>query len=88
MVKPDKIPKNQIHLRRIMGQLKGIEKMMLEKRNCSEIITQLMAARASLETLGVSVLRNESKECLASTGSAKKKSQDLEKITSNLFKLT
>jgi CsoR family transcriptional regulator, copper-sensing transcriptional repressor len=88
MTKSDRIPKNQIHLRRIIGQLKGVEKMMKEKRNCSDIITQLMAVRASLEVLGVNVLRNESKECLAGGGSIKKKSEDLEKITSNLFKIT
>lgn len=88
MAKSARISKNRAHLRRIIGQLNGIEKMMQEKRNCSEIITQLMAVRASLETLGVSVLRNESKECLAGSGSIKKKSQDLEKITNNLFKLT
>ncbi|MFA6272613.1 MAG: metal-sensitive transcriptional regulator [Patescibacteria group bacterium] len=82
------IPKNQAHLRRIIGQLKGIERMLQSKRNCGEIITQLMAARASLDSLGVNVLRNESRECLTGEGSIKKKSQDLEKITSNLFKIT
>ncbi|MFA6392068.1 MAG: metal-sensitive transcriptional regulator [Patescibacteria group bacterium] len=88
MANTDKIPKNQAHLRRIIGQLKGIERMLQDKRNCGEIITQLMAARASLDSLGVSVLRNESRECLTGEGSIKKKSEDLEKITTNLFKLT
>ncbi|MBU0613165.1 metal-sensitive transcriptional regulator [Patescibacteria group bacterium] len=88
MKKSAKIPTNQIHLRRIIGQLKGVENMLQDKRSCGEIITQLMAVRASLETLGINVLRNESRECLSGTGSVKKKSQDLEKITSDLFKLT
>jgi DNA-binding FrmR family transcriptional regulator len=62
--------------------------MLQDKRNCGDIINLLMAARASLDSLGVNVLRNESKECLMGVGSIKKKSQDLEKITYNLFKIT
>lgn len=88
MANTAKIPKNQAHLRRIIGQLRGIEKMLESKRNCGDIITQLMAARASMDSLGINLLKNESQECLTGSGSIKKKSQDLEKITSNLFKIT
>jgi len=80
--------KAQTHLRRIIGQLQGIEKMIVEKRNCQEVMNQLMAARASLERLGILILQDESSYCFIGKGDAKKKLENLEKITSNLFKLT
>lgn len=78
----------QSHLHRIIGQLQGLEKMIGEKRDCQEVMTQLMAARASLEKLGVLILQDESSYCFVGKGDSKKKIKNLEKITSNLFKLT
>jgi len=80
--------KVQTHLRRIIGQLQGIEKMIVEKRNCQEVMNQLMAARASLEKLGILILQDESSYCFIGKGGTKKKLENLEKITNNLFKLT
>lgn len=86
----EKLKKSKIntHLHRIIGQLQGLEKMIEEKRDCQEVLTQLMAARASLEKLGVLILQDESSYCFVGKGNAKKKLKELEKITTNLFKLT
>jgi len=78
----------QAHLHRIIGQLQGLEKMIGDKRECQEVMTQLMAARASLEKLGVLILQDESSYCFVGKGDTKKKIKNLEKITSSLFKLT
>ena len=88
MTKKQEKSKVQAHLHRIIGQLQGLEKMLEEKRDCQEVITQLMAARASLEKLGVLILQDESSYCFIGKGNAKKKLKNLEKITSSLFKLT
>lgn len=86
----EKLKKSKIntHLHRIIGQLQGLEKMIEEKRDCQEVLTQLMAARASLEKLGVLILQDESSYCFVGKGNVKKKLKDLQKITDNLFKLT
>ncbi len=76
------------HLHRIIGQLNGLDKMMEEKRDCTEIITQLMAARASLEKLGILILNNESSHCFIKNKDPQKQLDDLQKIANNLFKLT
>lgn len=78
----------QSRLHRIIGQLQGLEKMIQEKRDCQEIINQLMAARASLEKLGILILNDETSYCFVGRGDSRKKLRNLEKITSNLFKLT
>lgn len=88
MKRQEKKSEIQSRLHRIMGQLQGLERMMEEKRDCEEVITQLMAARASLEKLGVLILQDESSYCFIGKGDSKKKLKNLEKITANLFKLT
>jgi DNA-binding FrmR family transcriptional regulator len=42
----DKIIPNQ---RRIEGQVKGIQRMVTEERQCDEILTQIMAVKAALD---------------------------------------
>ena len=39
-------------LRRIEGQIRGIQRMLEEDRVCEDIVTQLMAARSSLDQVG------------------------------------
>lgn len=76
------------HLHRIIGQLNGLDKMLDDNRDCNEIITQLMAARASLEKLGLLILNNESSHCFINTKDPQKQLKDLQTIANNLFKLT
>lgn len=76
------------HLHRIIGQLNGLDKMLDEHRDCTEIITQLMAARASLEKLGLLILNNESSHCFIKSKDPQKQLVDLQRIANNLFKLT
>lgn len=83
-----KQPKIESHLHRIIGQLRGLERMITEKRDCEDIITQLMACRASLEKLGILILSDESSYCFIGKDNPEKKLQHLEKITNKLFKLT
>lgn len=78
----------QAHLHRIIGQLQGLERMIEERKDCQEVITQLMAARASLEKLGILILQDESSFCFSGKGSPTRKLKSLEKITSSLFRLT
>jgi DNA-binding FrmR family transcriptional regulator len=42
---------------RIEGQLKGIHRMVEEKGQCLDVITQIMAARSALSMLGVELLK-------------------------------
>jgi DNA-binding FrmR family transcriptional regulator len=53
-----------IRLRRIEGQVKGIQKMMEERRPCREVLTQIWAARSSLDQVGVQVFQRELTDCL------------------------
>jgi DNA-binding FrmR family transcriptional regulator len=41
--------KVQQHLRRIEGQVKGLQRMVAEERDCEEVLTQIMAVKAALD---------------------------------------
>lgn len=41
--------KIQQHLRRIEGQVKGLQRMIQDERACDEVLTQIMAVKAALD---------------------------------------
>jgi DNA-binding FrmR family transcriptional regulator len=57
-----------LRLKRIEGQIKGIQKMMEEGRPCREVLTQIMAARSSLDQVGVQVFQREVADCFKGDG--------------------
>lgn len=50
-------------LKRIEGQIRGIQKMIENGRDCESIITQLAAARSAIEGVGALMLNNYMKLC-------------------------
>jgi DNA-binding FrmR family transcriptional regulator len=53
-------------LRKIEGQVKGIQKMIEEQRPCYDIMTQMMAVRAALDKVAKQVVVQHIDECLTS----------------------
>lgn len=51
-------------LKKVKGQLAGIEKMILDRRYCVDIVMQLGAAEAALYKLAEIVLRNHIETCV------------------------
>jgi CsoR family transcriptional regulator, copper-sensing transcriptional repressor len=45
-------------LKRIEGQVRGLQKMVSEERECESIITQLAAVRSAIDGVGALVLNN------------------------------
>ena len=59
--------KDQLHkrLRRIEGQVRGIEKMVEEDRYCIDVLTQLAAVDTALEAVALKVLEDHVSHCVA-----------------------
>ena len=53
----------QIRLRKIEGQVRGLEKMIADDRDCESIVTQLAAVRSAIDSVGALVLNNYVKLC-------------------------
>lgn len=51
-------------LKRVEGQIRGLQRMVEEQRECEAILTQLMAARAALDRVGLLVADNYVQECV------------------------
>ena len=53
-------------LRRIEGQVRGIERMVDEERYCIEILTQLSAISRALDAVALKLLGDHVQSCVAS----------------------
>jgi DNA-binding FrmR family transcriptional regulator len=58
--------KSQINSRlaRIEGQLRGVQKMVDEDRDCRDILQQLIAIRSAVQSASLSFLQNAASDCL------------------------
>ena len=52
-------------LRRIEGQVRGVEKMVEEDRYCVDVLTQIGAVSKALESLAYEVLNEHVRHCVA-----------------------
>lgn len=52
-------------LRRIEGQVRGLTKMVDEERYCIDVLTQVAAAKAALESVSVALLEDHMQHCVA-----------------------
>jgi DNA-binding FrmR family transcriptional regulator len=51
-------------LRRIEGQIRGIESMVQEDRYCIDVLTQISAAQAALDKVGLGLLDDHAHHCV------------------------
>lgn len=53
----------QQNLRRIEGQVKGLQRMISEDRQCDEILTQIMAVKAALDRVTNDLVESHMASC-------------------------
>jgi DNA-binding FrmR family transcriptional regulator len=51
-------------LRRIEGQVRGIEKMVDEDRYCIDVLTQISAVQAALDKVALGLLDGHARHCI------------------------
>jgi CsoR family transcriptional regulator, copper-sensing transcriptional repressor len=54
---------NLKRLRRIEGQIRGLQKMVEEDRYCTDIIIQISSAQEALRGIGRALMRNHLRHC-------------------------
>lgn len=55
--------RNLKRLRRIEGQVRGLQRMVEEDRYCADILTQISSAHEALRSVGRELMRNHLKHC-------------------------
>jgi CsoR family transcriptional regulator, copper-sensing transcriptional repressor len=58
--------RNLKRLRRIEGQVRGLQKMVEEERYCADVLTQLSSVHEALRGVAREVMRNHLKHCATS----------------------
>ncbi len=54
-------------LRRIEGQVKGIQRMIEEEAECQEILNQVSAVKSAVNQVGVMMVKRYARECVLNT---------------------
>jgi CsoR family transcriptional regulator, copper-sensing transcriptional repressor len=62
-VDPEIKARNLKRLRRIEGQIRGLQRMVEEDRYCADIMTQISSAHEALRSVGRELMRNHLKHC-------------------------
>lgn len=52
-------------LRRIEGQVRGLQKMIEDGRYCVDILVQIAAVKSALHQVGLSILESHTRGCVA-----------------------
>jgi len=75
-VDPEIKTANLTRLRRIEGQVRGLQKMVEEDRYCPDILTQISSAHEALRSVARELMRNHLKHCATSAIRAGDESAD------------
>ncbi|GJG89612.1 hypothetical protein tb265_47930 [Gemmatimonadetes bacterium T265] len=62
-VDPEAKARNQQRLRRIEGQVRGVQQMVEADRYCADVLTQISAVQAALRAVSRELMRNHLKHC-------------------------
>lgn len=54
-----------MRLRRIEGQVRGVQRMIEQEADCGEILTQVAAIKSAVNQVGLLVFENHARDCLA-----------------------
>ena len=64
-VDPEIKARNVTRLRRIEGQVRGLQRMVDEDRYCADVLTQISSVQEALRAVGRELMRNHLKHCAA-----------------------
>jgi len=65
-VDPDIKARNLKRLRRIEGQVRGLQKMIDDDRYCADVMTQIASVHEALRAVGQELMRNHLRHCATS----------------------
>lgn len=75
-------------LARIEGQVRGVQAMLRDGRECKEIVAQLSAAGKALDQVGFKMLATGMAACLTHPEQAEESGFDLEEVEKLFLKLS
>lgn len=88
-MKNDDICKSSVisRLRKIEGQIKGIQNMIEEDKSCNDVLIQISAVRSAINKVGGLVLEGYINEC-AHNSLEKKEKEEIKNLIDTIVKFT
>jgi len=77
--------RNLKRLRRIEGQVRGLQRMVEEDRYCADILTQISSVHEALRSTGRELMRNHLRHCVAAA--VQSGSESAEQVYDELIEL-
>ncbi len=74
-------------LKRLEGQVRGVQKMLDEERDCREVLQQLAAVRSAAHQASLVVVREHAAACLFKSGEQVSPQEVLDSLVSVLEKV-
>ncbi|MDQ2842640.1 MAG: metal-sensitive transcriptional regulator [Acidobacteriota bacterium] len=88
-VEPDIKDSNRRRLRRIEGQIRGLQKMVEEERYCADIVIQIASVQEALRGVSRALMHNHLQHCAANairSGNRKLASAQYEELLELIYK--
>src|ERR1700759_4840229 len=74
-------------LRRIEGQIRGIERMVDDDRYCIDVLTQISAAQAALDKVALGLLDDHAHHCVIGAETARERDEKTEELMAAVGRL-
>lgn len=74
-------------LRRVEGQIRGIQQMLLDGRECRDVVTQISAASKALDQAGFKLVASGLTYCLNHPEQAAEEGYDIDDVQKMFMKL-
>ncbi len=84
-VHPDAKTRNLKRLRRIEGQIRGLQAMVSEDRYCADVLVQIASVHEALRSVGKELMRNHLRHC--ATTAVRKGGDDADAMYDELLDL-
>jgi DNA-binding FrmR family transcriptional regulator len=67
-------------IRRIAGQVQGVQRMVEERKYCIDIITQIQAVRSALRAVELQILQKHMRHCVSEAFASRSQAESEEKM--------
>lgn len=75
-------------LKKISGQINGIDKMLDEGRYCVDVVQQILAARAALNKVALMIVESHAKSCIVTAIKEDRADQSIDELMNVLKQFT
>jgi len=70
----------KLRLKKVSGQINGIDKMLDEGRYCVDVLQQILAARAALNKVALMILESHAKSCVVTAIKEDRAEQSIDEL--------